>query len=452
MKPVNLDNSPCAPTSSNCVIWNGPDVPCLSLCKGDTVTDVVYKLATELCTLLDTLNVDNYDLSCLSLDGCAPKTFDELIQLLVERICSCCDTTPVNPDTPSTPGDVNLFVTPAECFGLPSQLLVTDYAVYLGEQIFSILDELSLINASITSLDGRVTALETAPPPVFVLPQFTIGCNIGSLISGTTEDIDVILEEFINAVWCPISTTLGGNSDLIAAIAAQCIATTDDSIANPGVSMVASYPTYNTGATVADAVRNLWIALCDLRAREYDVVAGTGISVSSANVGGLTTFTVEAAAPVPGVNQYLNATGAVDIKTSPSPTLYHFPAGYGTLSYLNITGSDIEIEVHASFDSGKADVASSDTYSDWVDGAIVTTSGGADTVEYETFGGRSVIFIELAVGGAAGDNIQVNMIKNSALFWRGTLPAGDAVSLKFKTDASAATGFLNRAQLYVKEI
>ena len=174
--------------------------------------------------------------------------------------------------------------------------------------------------------------------------------------------------------------------------------------------------------------------------------------MSSANVGGLTTFTVEAAAPVPGVNQYLNATGATDIKTSPSPTLYHFPAGYGTLSYLNITGSDIEIEVHASFDSGKADVASSDTYSDWVDGAIVTTSGGADTVEYETFGGRSVIFIELAGGGAAGDNIQVNMIKNSAIFWRGTLPAGDTVSLKFKTDASAATGFLNRAQLYVKEI
>ncbi len=200
MKPVNLDNSPCSPTSSNCVIWNGPDVPCLSLCKGDTVTDVVYKLATELCTLLDTLNVDNYDLSCLSLDGCAPKTFDELIQLLVERICSCCDTTPVTPDTPSTPGDVNLFVTPAECFGLPSPLLVTDYAVYLGEQICSILDELSLINASITSLDGRVTALETAPPPVFVLPQFIIGIDIGSLLSGTTEDIDVILEEFINAV------------------------------------------------------------------------------------------------------------------------------------------------------------------------------------------------------------------------------------------------------------
>ena len=452
MKPLNLDNSPCAPTSSNCVIWNGPDIACLSLCRGDTVTDVVYKLATELCAILDTLNVDNYDLACLSLNGCPPKTFDELIQALIEKICSCCDVTPVTPDTPSTPGDVNLFVTPAECFGITTQMLVTDYAVYLGEQICSILDELSVINDSITSLDGRVTALETAPAPVFVLPQFTIGCNIGSLISGSTEDIDEILEEFINAVWCPISTTLGSNGSLITAISAQCIAPTDPSIANPGATMVVSYPTYNTGTTIADVIRNLWIALCDLRAREYDVVAGSGITVSSANVAGLTTFTVNVAPPVPGVNQYLNATGAVDIKTSPSPTLYHFPAGYGTLSYLNITGSDIEIEVHAAFDSGKADLIPSAAYSDWVDGAIITTSGGADTIQYETFGGRSSIVMSLAGGGIPGDNIQVNMIKNSALFWRGTLPAGDSVSVKFKTDASAATGFLNRAQLYVKEI
>ena len=47
MKPLNLDNSPCSPTSSNCVIWQGPDLACIKLCKGDTVSDVVAKLAAE---------------------------------------------------------------------------------------------------------------------------------------------------------------------------------------------------------------------------------------------------------------------------------------------------------------------------------------------------------------------------------------------------------------------
>ena len=67
MKPLNLDNSPCTPTSSNCVIWQGPNIPCIKLCTGDTISDVVYKLATELCTVLDTLNITAYDLTCFNL-------------------------------------------------------------------------------------------------------------------------------------------------------------------------------------------------------------------------------------------------------------------------------------------------------------------------------------------------------------------------------------------------
>ena len=47
MKPLNLDNKPCSPISSNCVIWQGPDIPCIKLCTGDTVSDVVAKLATD---------------------------------------------------------------------------------------------------------------------------------------------------------------------------------------------------------------------------------------------------------------------------------------------------------------------------------------------------------------------------------------------------------------------
>ena len=49
MKPLNLDKSTCNPISSNCVIWGGPDIECINLCKGDTITDVTYKLALELC-------------------------------------------------------------------------------------------------------------------------------------------------------------------------------------------------------------------------------------------------------------------------------------------------------------------------------------------------------------------------------------------------------------------
>ena len=43
----------CNPMSSNCVIWQGPDIPCIKLCKGDSISDITAKLAEELCTLLE---------------------------------------------------------------------------------------------------------------------------------------------------------------------------------------------------------------------------------------------------------------------------------------------------------------------------------------------------------------------------------------------------------------
>ncbi len=67
MKPYssNTQKESCSPISSNCIIWQGPDLPCLSLCKGDTVSDVVYKVASELCNIQAATDIDTVDFSCL---------------------------------------------------------------------------------------------------------------------------------------------------------------------------------------------------------------------------------------------------------------------------------------------------------------------------------------------------------------------------------------------------
>ena len=66
MKPLNINKAGCTNMSSNCVIWEGPDIPCINLCKGDSITDVIYKLATELCKLLDIVDLSTYDLKCFN--------------------------------------------------------------------------------------------------------------------------------------------------------------------------------------------------------------------------------------------------------------------------------------------------------------------------------------------------------------------------------------------------
>jgi len=87
MRPLNINKESCVPVSSNCVIWQGPDLECIGLCKGAVITQVVYEMATKICAILDTLNVDSYDISCLNSTACPPETFIELIQLIIQSIC-----------------------------------------------------------------------------------------------------------------------------------------------------------------------------------------------------------------------------------------------------------------------------------------------------------------------------------------------------------------------------
>ncbi len=103
-KPLNINKNSGGNISSNSIVWNGPDLPCVDLCKGDTVTDVIYKLANKLCYLFDALNVESYDLTCLEIAGCVPETFQDLIQMLISMICELRETINV-PGVDGLPGN-----------------------------------------------------------------------------------------------------------------------------------------------------------------------------------------------------------------------------------------------------------------------------------------------------------------------------------------------------------
>ena len=97
----NVSKQPCSPISSNCVVWQGPDIACINICNGDTVSDVVAALATKLCDLIDQACTCDPDLTGLDLK-CAlptipPTDLVGTIQAIVDYICE------INP--PSTVPD-----------------------------------------------------------------------------------------------------------------------------------------------------------------------------------------------------------------------------------------------------------------------------------------------------------------------------------------------------------
>ena len=309
MKPLNLDNRPCSPISSNCVIWQGPDIPCINLCTGDTVSDVVFKLATELCAIMDTLKITNYDLSCFNLAACPPQDFQELIQFLINKICELEGVTPGTDGGKSTCPDCVVTVAPCFITGNQTTMQLVDYVIMIGQKVCDIIDQITDINNQIESLDIRVTVLENTPPPTFTLPPISTGCLSYYMSGATAASIDAVLNTLLNNATIGYCALIGATSlpaNLLAAVASQCIANGDDSLANPGDSMATAYGPYtgfgtwqSTPVTVADAINNLWISVCDiysylssLNVPEVDVVAGNGINVTSSTVGDLTTYTV----------------------------------------------------------------------------------------------------------------------------------------------------------------
>jgi hypothetical protein len=247
---------------------------------------------------MDLLDVNGYDLSCFDLASCKPQNIQELIQFLIERICALESVDAVVAAAPvgqtrSTTADT--LVTVASCFviGTTTVMTVAEYAQAMGTKICALILEIDGINNQINNLDIRVTTLETAPIPTFTLPSFQIDCSIGSLISGTVYNINVILDAFINDVWCAYYAATGSTADLLTTVAAQCIFGTDLTKVNPAATYAMQYPTWiQPATTIADIVNNMWIVLCDIYNGTTVTVTGATTSTIQTTVTGGPAFTV----------------------------------------------------------------------------------------------------------------------------------------------------------------
>ena len=282
MKPLNLDNSPCSPTSSNCVIWQGPDLACIKLCKGDTVSDVVAKLAAELCTILDQLNVNNYDLTCFNSSACPPVDFQALIQFLIDHICALEGVTPnTNPATSTCP-DCVVSIAPCFIIGTQTTMQLTDYVQMIGERVCDLVGTITNLQTQITNLDNRVTVLENTPTSVFTLPSIIVNCDLSpTVLGGLAYPIDTVLNALVNDPtngYCSLIDATGLPGDVLSAVSSQCITSTSPTLSNPPVPFGTEYlgTWVNTPTTVADAVTNLWIVICDM----YDYLTNNELSVT----------------------------------------------------------------------------------------------------------------------------------------------------------------------------
>ena len=338
MKPTNLNKETCSPISSNCVIWQGPDIPCIQLCKGDTVSEVVFKLATELCDIMNTLNITAYDLDCFNLTSCGPQDFQQLIQFLIDKICELENiSSGGGTKNPVSAGCPECVVSVAACFqsGGNTTMELLDYVNMIGIKVCELVFQITTINSILADYNTRITDLENqfpiVIPPINVTPQ----CVLPNVPTPIQNVVTALEQQF-----CDLQNATGLPAEIFTAIAQACA--TLDSL--NGLGPLTAFPNWASSANAAAAINNLWITLCDVRAAIQNIqvnccpgaCSSTEIQFTAAVVGTDLVLYYTGSVPVgwvecsPG-NQVLTVTdcygGTATVPVSVLGTL-NLPGGY----------------------------------------------------------------------------------------------------------------------------
>ena len=262
----NSNKENCSPVSSNCVIWQGPDLPCLNLCKGDTVSDVVYKVAVEVCNLKDSIGITDVDItSLLQICSTTPKpaqTLANILELLITKVYCLSEFVNTLPRTQNTYTEPTLAL--ATCFqtsGGPTSLLHSQYTLKIATLLCSVYTTVQLHSGQISQLQADVIKLQN---PVVTVPTYS-SCLLGG--TQTIPAILVNLESTVCSYIAPVGP-LGSVASLNSGINSQCknLNTTGKLLATGQyITSLGPVKWKSSPSTIGDAITNLWALVCDLR-------------------------------------------------------------------------------------------------------------------------------------------------------------------------------------------
>jgi hypothetical protein len=158
-RPTNTRSSGCAVTTSNCVTWQGPDLCCIDLCNGDSISEVINELAKKICKIFEMLNIQSYDLSELA-GSCGPSNFIEIIQLLIDEVASLKNNTTVTTTGDAGCPDCELAV--ATCFQSQygAVLSMTEYVVAIGKKLCDQQVQIQTQNNAIAQLTQQISNMQ----------------------------------------------------------------------------------------------------------------------------------------------------------------------------------------------------------------------------------------------------------------------------------------------------
>ena len=267
----------CNNISSNCVIWQGPDIACIDLCNGDTVSEVVAKLATEVCDLITNGVVSNpsltgLDLTCLNIPGVTPTALVPVLQAMVVQICANKPgSTSSETQKAQVQADLPIMTLPLclqydDVNGNPvTQLRLDLFATLIAQQVCNNLSSINVIQSTLTSYNTRLATLEACVLPcsgAVVEAQVVPTCiiNVGQLTNVSTLLLALEIR------YCALEAAVGLPTAINNTISQSVITASYITLTNTSVSY-GSIAGWNTSpVNFAQSMQNAWVVIDDMYA------------------------------------------------------------------------------------------------------------------------------------------------------------------------------------------
>ena len=272
MIPTNSSgqSNGCDNISSNCVIWQGPDIDCIDLCNGDTISEVTAKIAQKVCDIIKdgvTANpsLAGLDLTCLNIPGQTPTTLVPVLQAMVNAICDKRSAAP----RPGGTTELPIMQLPA-CLqytdvngNLVTELRLDEFASLIATQVCTNLASINLINSTLTSLDSRVTILEACVLPCTgAVAEVQIVPTCVSTVGVLTNVSTVVLA--LEQEFCLLRDAVGTTALISQAISQTTIQGSSNTLCDSSVSYGSILGWSNNPPTLAQSLQNAWVVIDDL--------------------------------------------------------------------------------------------------------------------------------------------------------------------------------------------
>jgi hypothetical protein len=265
MLPVgsNTKSSTCSVLSSNCVIWHGADIPCIGLCKSDTVTDVILKLGELVCNIEGKAGDITVNTECLGSGSVTWENYNDLIQYLTDRLCNLY--TIVNDIV--IPSPINLTADVATCLQAAAggaTLGVVEYAELIGTTLCTALSDITTLESTVSTHSTQITTINNTLSTLN-LTYAPINSTYVCLSTGADTLVNIVAT--IEQELCDLELQTGSPAELAVGLQPYCDLTNEPALSAAGT-MATAYPEWNvTVSNLAQSMKNLWITVCDMRTK-----------------------------------------------------------------------------------------------------------------------------------------------------------------------------------------